>query len=219
MALINGTLSDDGRLVNPALLNPTLSSTVVWDTYTGNGVTFKYPDSSNLSTYVGFQKPTVVITPQGNTNIDTNGCLSTSWYEPKNSTTTFNCINFCLSTSSDGGAGTFVNYYYYTTLKNSNYYTVEYNVTTHNCGVFGNSTSSEYQACTADSNMVSSIIQQSISTLTFNSTTGCNSLYWMDNNNQSCATPKQFCGAYMYQGLQTFPTQAQCQLNISLNVK
>ena len=40
--------------------------------------------------------------------------------------------------------------------------------------------------------------------------TGCQTLYWTDNNNKTCASAKQFCGAYLYQGLSTFATQAEC---------
>jgi hypothetical protein len=45
-------------------------------------------------------------------------------------------------------------------------------------------------------------------------TSGCQTLYWTDNNNKTCASPKQFCGMYMYQGLHTFATQALCQASL-----
>lgn len=38
----------------------------------------------------------------------------------------------------------------------------------------------------------------------------CKNLYWIDNNNKSCGQ-KQFCGAYMYLGLQTFESKTQCE--------
>jgi len=38
---------------------------------------------------------------------------------------------------------------------------------------------------------------------------GCNNLYWIDNSSQDCSQ-KQFCGAYMYQGLQTFEDKEDC---------
>lgn len=41
----------------------------------------------------------------------------------------------------------------------------------------------------------------------------CQTLYWIDSNNTTCSTAKQFCGAYMYQGLKTFSTQQDC-LNV-----
>lgn len=36
------------------------------------------------------------------------------------------------------------------------------------------------------------------------------SLYWTDNADKTCKSPKQFSGLYMYQGLQTFNTQQDC---------
>jgi len=41
-------------------------------------------------------------------------------------------------------------------------------------------------------------------------TPSCSTLYWLDSNNTTCYTQKQFCGAYMYQGLRTFTTQQAC---------
>jgi len=39
----------------------------------------------------------------------------------------------------------------------------------------------------------------------------CSNLYWFDNtSSNSCQTPKQFCGTYMYYGLQTFGNQQDC---------
>lgn len=38
---------------------------------------------------------------------------------------------------------------------------------------------------------------------------GCSNLYWFDNTSKACGQ-KQFCGTYMYGGLQTFSTQGQC---------
>jgi hypothetical protein len=39
---------------------------------------------------------------------------------------------------------------------------------------------------------------------------GCNNLYWIDNDNKSCGK-KEFCGMYMYYGLQTFESKTQCE--------
>ncbi|MBS3088966.1 PepSY domain-containing protein [Candidatus Pacearchaeota archaeon] len=41
-------------------------------------------------------------------------------------------------------------------------------------------------------------------------TTGCIGLYWFDNDNKECSQ-KEFCGAYMYYGLQTFDTEEECE--------
>lgn len=46
-----------------------------------------------------------------------------------------------------------------------------------------------------------------------NPTPQCSSLYWIDNTNKTCESPKQFCGTFMYYGLQTFSNQQDC-LNV-----
>jgi hypothetical protein len=38
----------------------------------------------------------------------------------------------------------------------------------------------------------------------------CSNLYWSDSTNTTCQSQKQFCGAYMYQGLKTFNNQQSC---------
>jgi hypothetical protein len=38
---------------------------------------------------------------------------------------------------------------------------------------------------------------------------GCKNLYWIDNDNKDCGQ-KEFCGAYMYYGLQTFENKEKC---------
>lgn len=38
----------------------------------------------------------------------------------------------------------------------------------------------------------------------------CQNLYWIDNDNKECSK-KEFCGAYMYLGLQTFENKEECQ--------
>jgi len=45
---------------------------------------------------------------------------------------------------------------------------------------------------------------------------GCKNLYWINNENKSCSQ-QEFCGAYMYYGLQTFETKDEClnAVNIS----
>ena len=39
----------------------------------------------------------------------------------------------------------------------------------------------------------------------------CQQLYYFDNDNKECSQ-KEFCGAYRYQGLQTFETKEKCKL-------
>ena len=41
-------------------------------------------------------------------------------------------------------------------------------------------------------------------------TLGCRNLWWFDNQHNTSCDYKQFCGAYMYQGLRTFETKQQC---------
>jgi len=216
--MMNSIGSSSTNQIIPVVVTPTPSptptSTIVWDTYTGNGVTFQYPDSSNLSPYVTFQKPTVVVAPQGSTSIDSNGCFISYGSDPKDTVSTINGMNFCWSGADDSGMSRIHRDYYYTTLENGNYYTIEYPVDASECINLNEAYTST--PCYTDFQMVPSILQQSVSTLTFTSTTGCQTLYWTDNNNQSCVTTKQFCGMYMYQGLHTFTTQAQCQATLSI---
>lgn len=44
----------------------------------------------------------------------------------------------------------------------------------------------------------------------------CKNLYWFDNEHQECSQ-KEFCGLYMYLGLQTFESKTQCEkaLNVT----
>lgn len=44
----------------------------------------------------------------------------------------------------------------------------------------------------------------------------CKNLYWIDNTNKECGQ-KQFCGAYMYYGLQTFDTKGECERAVNHN--
>ena len=80
-----------------------------------------------------------------------------------------NNVSFCLSTTSDHGAGQLYNSYYYTTLHNGNYITLTYVVHTSNgCGTYegGN-----FQDCNNFmnnySNLVEIPIQNSVATLKF----------------------------------------------------
>ena len=48
------------------------------------------------------------------------------------------------------------------------------------------------------------------------SISGCKSLYWFDNDNKACGQ-KEFCGMYMYFGLQTFESKEQCEKALGIN--
>lgn len=45
----------------------------------------------------------------------------------------------------------------------------------------------------------------------------CSTFYWKDATHTTCQSPKQFCGAYMYQGLQTFETEQACTNSSTTN--
>ena len=42
----------------------------------------------------------------------------------------------------------------------------------------------------------------------------CKELYWFDNEHRECGL-KEFCGAYMYEGLRTFETKEECEKALS----
>lgn len=42
----------------------------------------------------------------------------------------------------------------------------------------------------------------------------CQQMWWYDSDNQICSQ-KQFCGAYMYNGLKTFKTEVQCNASLT----
>lgn len=44
----------------------------------------------------------------------------------------------------------------------------------------------------------------------------CSTLWWLDSGNRTCQSAKEFCGAYMYQGLETFNSQQECLNKASL---
>lgn len=146
--------------------------TAGWDTYTDSvaNITFQYPAKLNSSYISLWQKPSVIITPQGNSIINADGCYLSSNPTAKNySQITYGNMHFCVSSTNEGAAGTFYNTYYYTTLKNGDYYTLEFVISEVDCGVYGGAGDPKYQACTNDDNNYNSIvtqqIQKSVSTL------------------------------------------------------
>ena len=46
---------------------------------------------------------------------------------------------------------------------------------------------------------------------TTTTTLGCRNLWWFDSEHNTTCDYKQFCGAYMYQGLRTFETKEDCE--------
>lgn len=148
--------------------------TAGWDTYTDSvaNITFQYPAKLNSDYISLWQKPNVIIIPQGNSIINADGCYLSSNPIAKNySQITSGNIQFCVSSTNEGAAGTFYNTYYYTTLKNGDYYTLEFVISEVDCGVYGGAGNPKYQACINDDNNYNSIvtqqIQKSVSTLQF----------------------------------------------------
>lgn len=58
---------------------------------------------------------------------------------------------------------------------------------------------------------MTALIQQILALKSDSSVSGCSYLWWIDNANIECLSQKQFCGVYMYQGLQTFTNLHDCQ--------
>jgi peptidoglycan hydrolase-like protein with peptidoglycan-binding domain len=56
---------------------------------------------------------------------------------------------------------------------------------------------------------VTTVTRPATTTVATTTANTCSNLYWFDTTSKACGQ-KQFCGAYMYQGLQTFATQSQC---------
>ena len=131
------------------------------------GIAFQYPNSL---TYASFQVPKLITTTQGDTSIDSNGCLPAQGSGAIDSAIVINGMNFCLSSGSQTTSGAIIYSYYYTILKNQNYYTLEYTVATlTGCDSFVGTP--QYQYCVDDlknyNTTVVPLIQKSVSSLTF----------------------------------------------------
>ncbi|HJX05516.1 MAG TPA: hypothetical protein VJ461_02310, partial [Candidatus Nanoarchaeia archaeon] len=66
-------------------------------------------------------------------------------------------------------------------------------------------------ACTADAKLCpdGSYVGRVPPSCNFETCPGCELLWWFDNEHRECSQ-KDFCGLYMYQGLQTFETKESC---------
>ena len=60
-----------------------------------------------------------------------------------------------------------------------------------------------------------SIVTSSTISTNSSSTATCGNLWWHDSTDVSCSSQKQFCGAYLYQGLKTFSSQGACAADVS----
>ncbi len=150
--------------------------TVGWKTYhdSANGFSFQYPESFN-SKYASLQSiPPKVVVSSSKTSINENGCyaIPNSPMPQKDSQITTNRMNFCLSESSDVGAGQLYTDYYYTVFKNAMYVTVDYTIHTPNgCSAYIG-VEPQYTECSDFlknhyTDLVLQPIQKSISTLNF----------------------------------------------------
>lgn len=162
--------------------------TAGWKTYTDDvaGITFQYPNKLDSNYISLWQKPSVIITIQGGdaaAQVIASGCLikSSTSANPISIVGSLSVgnMNFCISSTGDGTPGTYYNTYYYTTLRNGNYYTLTYAVSKISCGNIGGPTMSSsdpnyqrYQTCMSDENtnydsIVIQPIKQSVSTFKF----------------------------------------------------
>ncbi|VVB77953.1 Uncharacterised protein [uncultured archaeon] len=85
------------------------------------------------------------------------------------------------------------------------------------CGAFsyiGLRTYETQEQCEAVLKQNKKIVKKPIENKT--NETDCKNLYWFDNENKSCGQ-KEFCGLYMYQGLQTFESKTQCEKALVIN--
>jgi hypothetical protein len=71
--------------------------------------------------------------------------------------------------------------------------------------------------CTADAKICldGSYVTRTGPSCEFAPCPGCQTLWWFDNTHRTCAQ-KQFCGTYMYQGLNTFQTKTECEVDLNL---
>ena len=147
-------------------------STIGWKTYTSADLSFefKYPTTFNTK-YASFSSaPGAVVVKQEDNP-------SGSCYVPPIEVPTktqrnvvINGLNYCITTFEGVGAGQLYNTYYYTALKNGNYYTLAYVVHTLNgCSPYMDTP--DYQPCLDFfknyENVVIKPIQESVATLKF----------------------------------------------------
>ncbi|MFA6022800.1 MAG: Kazal-type serine protease inhibitor domain-containing protein [Candidatus Pacearchaeota archaeon] len=77
------------------------------------------------------------------------------------------------------------------------------------CGTNGITYTTPCYANCAKVNYTSGACKTNLSETNQTSLGGCKNKYWIDNENKACGQ-KQFCGDYMYYGLQTFEDKKDC---------
>ena len=145
---------------------PNPAPSVGWQTYTDplTGMSLQYPTLGSTSL-----QPTIAATPAS--SIDTQGCLPgelENGHASPDVMMTINGINFCHSESTDSGMSHYGDVNYYTFSHNGTYYTVTYDVSTVDCGVYGASGDPQYDACETNNSSIGTLtayIQQSLATL------------------------------------------------------
>jgi hypothetical protein len=121
------------------------------DTFNQNWRTYFDPDGDFLFQYptmmVGADLTLDVFSTKTKENIDANGCYTSLTPNPNvYSKVIINNVSYCLSTSTDVGAGQLYNYYYYTMLRGDTHITIGYRVHTSNgCGALVDSPG--YDSC------------------------------------------------------------------------
>ena len=129
--------------VCPAIIAP------VWKTYTNSqyNFSFQYPDKFDTQ-FTSFQEvPAVFIDKPGSDTISKDGC----WISDDNESTNteiaiINDMRFCLSEYEGVGAGQLYKSYYYTTFKDTDFFTIVFLVHTSNgCGAYADSL--QFQQC------------------------------------------------------------------------
>jgi hypothetical protein len=132
------------------------------------GLKFAYPQTLGTK-YANMREPAVEI---GNANLDNKGCYLNDNQENQANTSNIliNDIKYCLSISSDAGAGSLYTNYHYTTYKNNNYITITYTVSEPNgCSAYMDTI--DYLPCLDSKknreNLVINPIKESLETVIF----------------------------------------------------
>lgn len=100
------------------------------------GFEFKYPEKLN-SKYFNLQKPIIIKSLKTDINIKNNCYIGGANPAQKRQDIIINEISFCFSQSYDPGAGSGANYYFYTFLKDNNYFTIQFQINQPNsCGPY-----------------------------------------------------------------------------------
>jgi hypothetical protein len=147
--------------------------TANWKVYSNTeyGFTFKYPEKLE-SKFFNLQEPIITKSAKTDKNIK-NGCY-VGGEGPKSvvrkQAIKINNIDFCFSQSYDAGAGSGANYYYYTFLKDNNYFTINFQIRQPNsCGPYYETENQD--ACQKDFQNFQTIVDQplldSLATLKF----------------------------------------------------